>query len=363
MAAFMRLGSITVQDFRNLAPNRLEFSGRRQFLVGGNGQGKTNLLEAVGLLTALRSFRASDHRLLIAHGRQEAGVACELEHERLGATRVRLSLRGDGKDAWIDQERIGRMGDFLGVFPTVVLCSQDQQLIRGGPGVRRRWLDLTLAATDRGYLAALQTYHRALAERNALLRTGEARAELGAFEASMAPAAAELIRRRTKGLEELSAVVRGAYSQVSGEPGQAGIGYRPDMREEGTVEAIARRLSDGRDRDLRLRSTTMGPHRDDFDFLIDDRPARDFGSEGQQRLLVVALRLAQAAWFRQCTGVEPVLLADDVVGELDPERRSRFWAALPPDRQVIATGTELPPANDGAWELFTVRGGAVAGGE
>lgn len=106
----------------------------------------------------------------------------------------------------------------------------------------------------------------------------------------------------------------------------------------------------------------MGPHRDDFDFLIDDRPARDFGSEGQQRLLVVALRLAQASWFRQCTGVEPVLLADDVVGELDPERRARFWAALPPDRQVVATGTELPPANDGAWELFSVRGGAVAGG-
>ena len=168
----MRLRKLTVRHFRNVGFAALEFSGRQQFLVGANGQGKTNLLEAVGFLTALRSFRTADNKLLVSHTEHTAAIACELEHERLGETHVMIKLRHENKELWCDQARVMRLADHLGKFPTVVFSSQDLQLVRGSPAGRRRWLDLTLAAMDAGYFRTLQVFSRALAGRNALLKAG-----------------------------------------------------------------------------------------------------------------------------------------------------------------------------------------------
>ena len=134
----MRLRKLTVQNWRNVTLAKLAFEGRQHFLVGANGQGKTSLLEAAGFLTALRSFRTVEARLVIAHGQAGAAVACELEHERLGDTTVTIKLGADGKEVWCDQERIIRLTDYVGRFPTVVFSSQDQLLVRGAPGARRR---------------------------------------------------------------------------------------------------------------------------------------------------------------------------------------------------------------------------------
>jgi DNA replication and repair protein RecF len=120
------------------------------------------------------------------------------------------------------------------------------------------------------------------------------------------------------------------------------------------------RLESGRARDLQMRTTLIGPHRDDFQIAVRGRDARDFASEGQQRSAVLALRLAQAAWFQERSGVRPVLLADDVLGELDGDRRRRFWAALDPEAQVIATGTAAPDRTLGEWQTFTVAGGVFS---
>ncbi|HEY0944223.1 MAG TPA: DNA replication and repair protein RecF, partial [Opitutaceae bacterium] len=182
----MQLRRITLQHFRNIAFASLPFEGRQQFFVGANGQGKTNLLEAAGFITALRSFRTTDNKVLIAHGQPEAAIVCELAHERFGETKITIKLRAGAKEVWTDQERVTRLGDYLGKFPAVVFSSQDQQLVRGSPGGRRRWLDLTLAAMDGAYLQALQSYHRALAGRNALLKRGAPAGELSAFEQPLA---------------------------------------------------------------------------------------------------------------------------------------------------------------------------------
>ncbi len=384
----MRLQRITLQHFRNLAAAKVEFGGARHFLVGPNGQGKSNLLEAVGLLTALRSFRTSDARVLIAHGQAEAAVACEVEHERSGATRVELRLRPGGKEVVVDGVAVTRLADYLGQFPTVVLSSQDQQLVRGAPGLRRRWLDLTLAATDPSYLRLLQAYHRALAERNALLRRGAAVAELAAFERPMAAAAAPLVAARAAGLEHLAAQLARAYAQLAmgaSVPESAGFAYAANGAKHVVVAAKAggagslvappipsampavlqgakeadwlARWEASRARDLQMRTTMTGPHRDDVDFTLDGRPAVDVGSEGQQRSLVLALRVAQAHWFQEHLGVAPLILADDVLGELDPGRRERFWAALTPGWQVIATGTSLPTDEPRAWQVTRVEAG------
>jgi len=353
----MRLRQLTLRHFRNIGFAGLQLSGRLQFLAGANGQGKTNLLEAAGFLTALRSFRTADSKLLVGHGQQVAAVTFALEHERQGETHVIIKLRRDGKELWCDGARVTRLADHLGKFPTVVFSSQDLMLVRGSPAGRRRWLDLTLAAMDPGYLAALQTFSRALAERNALLKRGGANdRELAAFEQTLAPAAAELIARRIAGLAALSATMKSAYGQISGEVEKAGLTYEPNFAEP-SAEALLARLEAGRTRDVQFRTTLVGPHRDDFHFSVRGTAAKDFASEGQQRSLVLALRIAQAAWFHEKSGVRPVLLADDVLGELDPERRRRFWGTIDAEAQVIATGTSLPDAALGAWQVFTVKDG------
>ena len=353
----MRLRKITLRHFRNVGFATLEFAGRQQFLVGRNGQGKTNLLEAAGFLTALRSFRASDPKLLIGHGQVVGAIGAELDHEQQGATQVTIKLRRDGKELWCDQTRVTRLADHLGKFPTVVFSSQDLLLVRGSPAGRRRWLDLTLAAMDAGYLRALQTYGRALAERNALLKAGRADgAQLGAFEQLLAPAAAELVARRTTGLRDLGAGLAQAYAQVCEAAEPAALSYEPNYAEP-SAEALLAKYEAGRARDLQFRTTLTGPHRDDFQFHVRDTAAKDFASEGQQRSLVLALRLAQARWFHARSGVRPVLLADDVLGELDPARRARFWAAVDPESQVVATGTTLPDAALGPWQVFDVVDG------
>jgi DNA replication and repair protein RecF len=353
----VRLRKLTLRHFRNIGFAALEFSGRQQFFVGANGQGKTNLLEAAGFLTALRSFRGPDQKLLIGHGHSVAAIACTLDHERCQETHVTIKLRHDGKEVWCDQERITRLADYLGRFPTVVFSSQDMQLVRGAPALRRRWLDLTLAAMDADYLRALQTFTRGLTARNALLKTGRpASAELDAFEQTMVPAAVELIRLRGSGLETLGAGLRSAYAQLCAGTEPAGIGYDPSFG-NASAEALAARLEAGRARDVQFRTTLVGPHRDDFHFTVRQTAAKDYASEGQQRSLVLALRLAQAAWFQQRSGIRPVLLADDVLGELDPDRRRRFWSAVDPQLQVIATGTHLPDAELGNWQVFDVHDG------
>ncbi|WP_414664148.1 DNA replication/repair protein RecF [Horticoccus sp. 23ND18S-11] len=353
----MRLRKLTVRHFRNVGFAALEFSGRQHFLVGANGQGKTNLLEAVGFLTAVRSFRTTDNKLLVGHGQHCAALAYVIDHERQHETHVTIKLRHDGKELWSDQARVTKLADHLGRFPTVVFSSQDLQLVRGSPANRRRWLDLTLAAMDATYLRALQTYTRALAERNALLKSGRpGAAELGAFEQTLAPAAVELIARRDAGVRALDATLKSAYARLSAEAEPAAITYEPNFR-DASAEALLARLESGRARDQQFRTTLVGPHRDDFHFTVKHTAARDFASEGQQRSLVLALRLAQAAWFQAKSGVRPVLLADDVLGELDPGRRARFWAAIDPESQVIATGTQLPEAELGTWQVFEVRDG------
>ncbi|ATC65232.1 DNA replication and repair protein RecF [Nibricoccus aquaticus] len=355
----MRLRRLTLQHFRNVAFADLALTGDRHFFVGSNAQGKTNLLEAAGFLFALRSFRTADNRALIAHGQPEAAIACELTHERRGDTRVLIKLRPGGKEVTCDGERVPRLADYLGHFPAVVFSSQDQLLVRGSPGARRRWLDLALAATDATYFSTLQAYHRALAGRNALLKRTASASELLAFEHPLATAAASLTSLRAAGIATLSTHVAETYNRLADSAEPAALTYSPDTAPL-DAPAWSALFAKNRPRDLVMKTTLAGPHRDDCELTVSGKPARDFASEGQQRSLALALRLAEVEYLATRTGVQPLLLADDVLGELDPARRRRFWTALGENRQVIATGTTLPDASLGTWQIFNVTTGSFA---
>ncbi|MDD3179194.1 MAG: DNA replication and repair protein RecF [Opitutaceae bacterium] len=357
----MRFRQISLQNFRNLALVSAEMAGRRHFLTGANGQGKTNFLEAAGLVTALRSFRGADPRTMIAFGQPQADAAFVLEHEQLGESRLTLTLTPKGKAVAWEQTNVARLADVIGKFPTVVLSSNDNQFLRGAPSVRRRWFDLTLAAMDPEYLAALQSYHRALAERNSLLKTHGSPAELAAFEREMAGPAAILVAKRQAGAAELDGFFLAAHARLVPEGETAGLAYVPD-EVIASAEQMFASLAQARSRDHLLKTTEHGPHRDDLELGLNGRPAKQYASEGQQRCLVIALRLAQSAYFKAKSGVTPVLLCDDVLGELDPVRRARFWASLDGEPQVIATGTS-PPERDGSeWQVFRVAAGAITAG-
>lgn len=352
----MVIRKISLSHFRNVRLAALALDGRRQFLVGRNGQGKTNLIEAAGFLTALRSFRTTESKHLIQHGEAEAAIAVHVDREETGAESVTIRIRGDGKGLWRNEKRVTRLADHLGHFPTVVFSSEDLQLVRGVPGLRRRWLDLTLSAMDSVYLSALQAYSGAVAARNNLLRRRDPalNAQIAAFEQAMAPAGAKVVALRAAGLSGLAGELREAYRGLCGGGEEASLEYEPSCPET-SAEGLLGALAASRPRDLQAGTSTLGPHRDDLRLEVRGRGARDFGSEGQQRSAVLALRLAQASWFRRTCRVMPVLLADDVLGELDGARRQSFWSALDPQAQVIATGTRVP--EDGDWQVFSVAEG------
>ena len=355
----MVLRKLALKHFRNVPLATLEFSGRRQFLVGSNGQGKTNLLEAAGFLTALRSFRTTDSRNLIAQGEAEAMLSFAVDREGTGGETVAISIRADGKGLFRNEKRVTRLADHLGQFPTVVFSSEDLQLVRGSPQLRRRWLDLTLSAMDPGYLAALQAYGSALSARNSLLRRRDPSLgpQLVAFERALAPAGARIVAIRTSGVAELASEMTRAYACLTGGEEEATLTYEPasPIADSDGFLAI---LEKGRARDIQMGTSCSGPHRDELRIEVRGSGAKDFASEGQQRSTVLALRLAQSAWFMARSRVRPVLLADDVLGELDEGRRGRFWSALDAETQVIATGTSRPPAGLGDWQVFSVAGGA-----
>jgi DNA replication and repair protein RecF len=222
--------------------------------------------------------------------------------------------------------------------------------------MRRRWLDLAIASADGEYLAALQTYGRALAGKAALLRRhGASVGEIAAFDRILAPSGSRVVELRSTRLGELAAAFSEAYARVSGGAEGAGVRYETDLA-GATADALLARLEAGRSADIRMGSSQVGPHRDDLSLEIAGVSARSFASEGQQRSAMLALKLAQASWTHARVGMRPVLLADDVLGELDADRRKRFWASLDPESQVIATGTALPDGL-GDWQVFTVAAG------
>ncbi|MGH8017323.1 MAG: DNA replication/repair protein RecF [Opitutaceae bacterium] len=356
----MILREIRLQDFRNIAEASLRIDGLRCFLVGANGQGKTNLLESLGYISALRAFRPGDNRVLIREGSAEAAMAYQIEHEKLGPSEVLLRIRPKSKEALFDGNPVRRLADIIGRFPTVLFASEDIQLLRGSPALRRRFLDLHLASIDPVYLEVLQHFHRALEQRNRLLKDNarDARA-LAAFEQQLAPAAVDLAVRRRAGVAALSSLVTAFHARITDGAENAAIEYHADL-EAADAAAFLSLLERHHARDLQLHSTQRGPHRDDLLLRIDGREASLFGSEGQQRALVLALRFAQLRHARERTGMAPVVLADDVLGELDPARRARFWAALDGDVQLFATGTALPAGDELPWQVFRVEQGRFA---
>ncbi len=367
--ATARLIRLAVRDFRNLAHVELMPPPEGLVVIGENGQGKTNLLESIYYLQILRSARGARDQDLVRFGADGFHIAAQVETNTRHELGVGFERAGKKKRVRIDGVVPERLSDALGALPSVMFSPADVELIAGSPNARRRFLDIMLALTARGYLAALQRYRGALAQRNAALREA-ARAgrmnpsSVAVWEPALAEHGAVLwIARR-----EWVASVEGRFEQLCheiGESGQVRIRYMSAVgAEDDPRRALASALEARRSHDVRRGLTHTGPHRDDLVVTLDGRDLRIFGSAGQQRTAAIALRMLEAATFTERSGRAPLLLLDDPFAELDARRSSRILHLLTRDG-LGQTMLAVPrpgdiPAELTGFDRLRVRAGEIS---
>ena len=349
----MRIERVRLADFRNYAS--LDFAPQPglNVFVGPNAQGKSNLLEALAMLATGKSFRAHRESELIRAGSERADVAGEARIAA-GGIRLRCAIArtpaGTRKTFEVNGGAVG-FARFLGRTRVVTFVPGDLQLVAGGPALRRAFLNGALAQLSPSYYRDLALYGRIVQQKSALLRglVAPDRELLLAYNDELVAPATALIAARRDFVAELGAATAAIYGRWRGTAERLTLTYAPNP--EGEVAAA---LAAGSEAELRRRTTLVGPHRDDLRLAIDGRPLAAFGSQGQQRTAVLALKVAEYDVMRARTGDAPILLLDDVLSELDAERAGGFLAALGGFEQAFLTATELPA------ELAAIATGSAA---
>lgn len=312
------LEKIVVQDFRNIALQEMEFSPNINCITGGNGEGKTNLLDAIWYLSMTKSAFSATDKYNFRHGCP--AFALSGTYTMPSGTTSRFSVKvedGGDKKFRRDDKPYGRVSEHIGVLPIVMVSPADTSMVSESGEERRRFVNSVLSQMDAEYLTAVVQYNRLLLQRNKLLKTGAADEDLlAAFDARMAALAAPVHSRRLAFTEELAPIVQRYYHNISGGAETVGIEYRSDL-ESGSLEDIFRAR---REKDRVLRFTTAGIQRDDFVFTMDGHPIRRCGSQGQQKSFLVALKFAQYEVMKESYGFPPIMLLDDLFDKLDMSR-------------------------------------------
>ncbi len=345
----MQLTHLSLTNFKNIAEASIDLVAGVNCFLGNNGMGKSNLLDAVYMLSFTKSFTGAQDALVI---NREADMSLiqgdylrrgAAEHLSLGLGRGRRkSLKRQGKE-------YRRISEHIGLFPLVLAAPQDIDLIYSGGDERRRWMNMVISQSDSRYLEALMRYNAALQQRNALLRDGAAdRNIFEAVEIQMEMAAQYIHDRRRRWVEELRPIFAELYAGISGDGADdADLSYRSDMDGEGAT--LQQLLEAARAHDTAVRHTTVGPHRDDIALTLSSMPLRRTGSQGQCKSFTIALRLAQYEFLRRAVGVKPLLLLDDIFDKLDARRVANIMNMVA-DRgrfgQILITDTNRKHLDD-----------------
>ncbi len=346
-----------LHDFRNYAQLQVALPAGLIVLEGPNAQGKTALLEALHLLGMARSFRAPSDADLIGWGQPFARVKATLENGRELELRYIKQGQSTRKEVRAMGQPVRKLADFLGELPLALFTPEDLQLVWGAPTERRRYLDVLLCKLYPAYLGALTRYQRCVKERSTLLRRPDVRtAELEPWDEMLVSLGAELTARRERLCEPLAGAVRSLYHELSGEPADLSLRYRPSGSAD--IATFGDTLRARRGEELRMKTCLVGPHRDELVLGLGGREVRRFGSQGQRRTLALALRLAQARLFGELGGESALVLLDDCFSELDPDRQRRLLAALKDVPQVFIT-TATPLELEVPCTIFEVQAGTL----
>ena len=356
----MHVEHLWLKDFRSYPSVDLELTSGLCAVLGPNGMGKSNLLEAVGYLALLESFRGAPTDALIRSGSSAAvvrGAVRTDEREQL----IEAELVASGRNRiQVNRQRLHRTRDLLGAVRITVFSPDDLALIKGGPGLRRSYLDQLLVSVDPRNDALRSEFERALRQRNALLKQTRGRLDeaaeltLEVWDAKVVAAGEELAPRRADLVTQIEPIVSTAYGDVAGTPQPISLRYEAPWRSIGLAEALRSARAD----ELRRGLTLVGPHRDDLVVSLNELPSRTHSSQGEQRSLALALRLAAHRLVNDVVGSPPVLLLDDVFSELDPDRSAALLGSLPPGQTLLSTAAGLPTGVD-ADQVVTVTPGEV----
>jgi DNA replication and repair protein RecF len=367
----IRLQRLELLHFRNIAGLTLELTQPRLLVIGRNGEGKSNLLEAVELLTSLRSHRCSHDRDLIRHGSEGSRLWAGDDEGDGWELRLR---RSGGRQALRNGRPLERQLDLVGPLRCVGFSTLDLDLVRGEPAQRRQWLDRVVLQLEPPYGALLSRFGRLQRQRSQLLRRGLAgeqrEALLDVFDQQMALVGTRLHRRRQRALRRLEPLAAHWQERLGGGGERLALHYRSgtlldpaEEEEEAWRQALEEQLRRQRSEELRLGSCQVGPHRDEIELLLAEQPARRYGSAGQQRTLVLALKLAELELVGQVVGHPPLLLLDDVLAELDPERQQLLLEAVGEGHQCLVSATHLE-AFRGGWtraaQVVRMRAGVLS---
>lgn len=357
----MIIKSLELMDYRNYPSLSIKFDQGTNILYGDNAQGKTNILEAIYVSATTKSHRGSKDREIIRFGREEAHIRTYLERD--GAeTRVDMHLRGSkSKGIAIDGQKIKKAGDLLGLLNVVFFSPEDLGIIKNGPAERRRFVDMELCQLDSFYLYNLNHYNRIVNQRNKLLKdmymNPDLKDTLNIWDSQLVSFGSKIIERRKLFEKQLSEIIFEIHGRLSGGKEKLRMVYEPDV----SIEGFEKTLFLSQDRDIKLKQTTVGPHRDDFSFFVENMDLRRYGSQGQQRTAALSLKLSEIELVKRIAKDNPVLLLDDVLSELDSSRQNYLLGSIG-DIQTIITCTGLEDFVGSRLKInrvFKVAGGEV----
>lgn len=364
----MRVKQLKLENFRNYPTIELSFGPGVNVLSGDNGQGKTNILEAIYLCSCARSHRTARDSELIRQGENYYRIELLYDNNRYLDQEIRLDYlaavpgledrKSSSRSFWYNGVRQDRIADLYGLFNAVIFAPEDLMLVKEGPQARRRFMDLLMSQVKPAYFAALSLFNRVLFQRNRLLKTLRERnindtspdfilmkTHLEVWDEQYAEAAAQLIHWRFKLAGKINEYAAAYQAAISEDKEKLHIRYRTmsglnsSMEVKEIEELLLKRLDHNTKDDIFRGNTGMGPHRDDLDINLNDNSLKVFGSQGQQRTAVLALKLAELRLVKEITGEMPILLLDDVMSELDIKRRASLVSILQ-DYQVFITCTD-----------------------
>ena len=362
----MYLKNLHLRSFRNYLDRQVVFKARKTIVVGNNAQGKSNLLEAIELLATLKSHRTTRDRELILEGKDAGQIEATIERA-YGIHELSITFRRQGRrTVAVNRESLRRQLDFLGILNAVQFSSLDLDLVRGAPESRRNWIDGLLIQLEPVYAHILHQYNQVLRQRNALLkkiRQQEQQTEslnltsiendktqLQLWDEQLATAGSRVTRRRARVLTRLAPIAQAWHNSISGKTEILEINYLSNVEwtedaPEKVQQAFLAKIEQRRIAEQHQGKSVVGPHRDEIEFAINNTPARYYGSQGQQRTLVLALKLAELKLIEQVVGEPPLLLLDDVLAELDPNRQNQLLEVIGDRFQTIITTTHIGSFN------------------
>ena len=365
----MIVNHLELVDFRNYASGVFELTEGTTAIIGDNGQGKTNLAEALAYLATLSSFRGAPGEALVRAGADQAIIRATVRHDDGRESLIEAELAVAGRNrVQVNKQKLQRVRDLLGTVRVTVFSPDDLVVVKGGPGDRRRFMDDTLVALATKYDAVRLEIDRIVKQRNTLLKQAqraghraddlpsEIATTLDVWDRRFADVADRFGHARATLISRITPMVQEAYEELAGEATPIELRYQPPWRTVGLLAALERARGD----DVRRGVSTVGPHRDELELSINALPARTHASQGEQRTLALSLRLGAHQLVTERTGTAPLLVLDDVLSELDEGRSTALLGHLPPGQIVITTASELPPAARADRILRVVAGSVVA---